>query len=100
MCAGGGSEEPTDEPDEPTRIPLLSLVATAVSDVFSLVSTVVYQSVGLFFGIGLLLNLSGFGYRLNWEGFVPSVEVKPIEEMRREIRYERYYGKEFMAEDL
>ena len=56
------------------------------ADGLFLVQTVVIQAAGAAFALGLLLNLSGFGYRLESNGLV----VKPLAEMQQENADQRF----------
>ena len=71
-----------------------------IADIASLIATASYQTIGVFFGIGLCLNICGFGYRMTTtEIGIPTVEVKPLAEMRKEIRDERWKA-QFMADEI
>ena len=46
------------------------------------------------------MNICGFGYRMTTtEIGIPTVEVKPLAEMRKEIRDERWKA-QFMADEI
>ena len=92
MCA---EDEPAKKGEEPIS-PAMKMVA----DIASLIATASYQTIGVFFGIGLCLNICGFGYRMTTtEIGIPTVEVKPLAEMRKEIRDERWKA-QFMADEI
>jgi hypothetical protein len=93
MCADG--DEPAKKGEEPIS-PAMKMIA----DIASLIATASYQTIGVFFGIGLCLNICGFGYRMTTtEIGIPTVEVKPLAEMRKEIRDERWKA-QFMADEI
>ena len=93
MCADG--DEPAKKGEEP-----ISPAMKTVADIASLIATASYQTIGVFFGIGLCLNICGFGYRMTTtEIGIPTVEVKPLAEMRKEIRDERW-KQQFMDDQI
>ena len=93
MCADG--DEPAKKGEEP-----ISPAMKTIADIASLIATASYQTIGVFFGIGLCLNICGFGYRMTTtEIGIPTVEVKPLAEMRKEIRDERWKA-QFMADEI
>ena len=92
-CADG--DEPAKKGEEP-----ISPAMKTIADIASLIATASYQTIGVFFGIGLCLNICGFGYRMTTtEIGIPTVEVKPLAEMRKEIRDERWKA-QFMADEI
>ena len=92
-CADG--DEPAKKGEEP-----ISPAMKTIADIASLIATASYQTIGVFFGIGLCLNICGFGYRMTTtEIGIPTVEVKPLAEMRKEIRDERW-KQQFMDDQI
>jgi hypothetical protein len=69
---------------EPSKPSLIRQATNRVADVVFLVWTVFIQTAGAAFGVGLLLNLCGFGYRFSL--FPPSLEVNTLEAVRQEKR--------------
>ena len=104
MCADGdapgNAPAPGDGDAEADERRKINPALKAAADVSSLVATAVYQAVGVFFGIGLVLNLCGFGYRVKYDGIVPRVEVKRIQAMRDDIRNERWQAEFFGSDDV
>ena len=90
QMSADGDNEATTESDEKKRIPPALIKAAAY------LYTAAYNAVGVFLVLGVFLNFFGFGYRLNFESFVPKVEVMPIEQMRKQISDEQYQA-EFMG---
>ena len=87
--------QPAKKGEEP-----ISPAMKTVAYIASLIATASYQTIGVFFGIGLCLNICGFGYRMTTtEIGIPTVEVKPLAEMRKEIRDERWKA-QFMADEI
>ena len=89
MCA-------SDEKDDPAATPINSKdrpigfreVAGKVGDVIFIVWSIVVNIGGGILGLGLLLNLSGFGY--TWLREPPYVRIATLDTMRKESRDRKF----------
>ena len=68
-----------------------------IFDALFLVWTAIIQFFGGLLGIGIILNLCGFGYRYTL--FPPSVDIKPLAEMRQETTDRRFLIKAAQYQD-
>jgi hypothetical protein len=88
------SPEPADGPkSEDTAGDALRKGAAKAGDAVFFVWTLVVNILGGLLTLGLLLNLSGFGYRYSLRP--PSLEVKPLAEMRQENAERRFFARDF-----
>ena len=79
------SELPATEDQEE-----LSIVSKVLQSVFTVVTGVFglfFYAAGGYFSVGLLLNLCGYGYYINRDGF----QVDTLEHMRAQNQFEREY---------
>ena len=66
----------------------LATLGRKLFDAVFLVWMVIVQTLGAVIGLGLLLNLSGWGYRL--QRSPPFVEIRTLDAMRRDVSEQRF----------
>lgn len=82
----GGSDNAMS--NAPGTKPPLRVAVDAVGDGIFLLWTIFIQTAGFAFGLGLVANLCGYGYKFRLSP--PSLEVGTLEEMRRGNREQRF----------
>ena len=107
---GGGGEEGRAAADEiqkdaavangidasqPTPMAFARRAVGSLFDVVLVVWSVLINAFGALIGLGLLLNLSGYGYRVSAPGQPLGVTVKPLDEMRDESAMRRFLARDF-----
>ena len=101
-ATGPGGQQPAEQQAEQTRLDTepdssagdaFRQGAGFVGDALLFAWTIIVNVLGGALTLGLLLNLSGYGYRYSLRP--PSLEVKPLAQMRQENADKRFFARDF-----
>ena len=88
LCAGDDTEDVTAAPTNADKPIGFREVAGKVGDAIFIIWSIVVNIGGGILGIGLLLNISGFGYA--WLREPPYVRIATLDTMRQESRDRKF----------